>query len=89
MDGVDSSRDDQNTDEFQTSMLTRTPGIRLPTIASDCLVTRMLLHGKDAMNCGFKSVTIRTVGTDVAVPAIVAQCLVNPGRVYQTLSNSG
>ena len=32
--------------------------------------TRMLLHVKDAMNCGLKSVTIRTVGTDVVVLAV-------------------
>ena len=31
----------------------------------------MLLHVKDAMNCDFKSVMIRTVRTDVVVPAIV------------------
>ena len=32
--------------------------------------TRMLLHVKDAMNCGFKSVMLRTVGTNVVVLAI-------------------
>ena len=31
---------------------------------------RMLLHVKDSMNCGLKSVTIRTVVTDVVVVAV-------------------
>ncbi len=30
----------------------------------------MLLHVKDAINCGFKSVMIRIVGTDVVVLAV-------------------
>ena len=44
---------------------------------------RMLLHVKDPLKCGLKSVTIRTVGTDVVVVA---------GAHFQglqTLSNSG
>ena len=32
--------------------------------------TRMPLHVKDPMNCGLKTVTIRTVGTDVVVLAV-------------------
>ena len=32
--------------------------------------TKKLLRVKDAMNCGFKSVMIRTVDTDVAVLAV-------------------
>ena len=44
---------------------------------------RMLLHVKDPMNCGLKSVTIRTVGTDVVVVAVAHF------QGLQTLSNSG
>ena len=57
MDGVVSSRYGQNTDGLQSC----------PHEEAD---TRMLLHIKDAMNCGFKSVMIRTVDTDVFVLAV-------------------
>ena len=43
----------------------------------------MIRHVKDPMNCGLKSVTIRTVGTDVVV-VVVAHF-----QGLQTLSNSG
>ena len=54
MDGVVSSRYGQNTDGLQSC----------PHEEPD---TRMLLHIKDAMNCGFKSAMIRTVDTYVVV----------------------
>ena len=57
LNGVVSSRDDQNTYRLQPC----------PQEEAD---TRMLLHVKDAMNCGFKSVMIRTVDTDVVVLAV-------------------
>ena len=44
---------------------------------------RMLLHVKYPMNCGLKSVTIRTVGTEVVVIAVAHF------QGLQTLSNSG
>ena len=55
--GVVSSTDDQNT-------------YRLQPCSHEEADTRMLLHVKDAMNCGFKSVMIRTVDTDVVVLAV-------------------
>ena len=58
MDGVVSCGDGQNTD-----------GLQQPCSQEEA-DTRMLLHVKDAMNCGFKSVMVRTVGTDVAVLAV-------------------
>ena len=57
LNGVVSSRDDQNT-------------YRLQPCSQEEADTRMLLHVKDAMNCGFKSVMIRTVDTDVVVLAV-------------------
>ena len=57
MDGVVSSRYGQNTDGLQSC-------------SQEEADTRMLLHVKDAMNCGFKSVMIRTVDTDVVVVAV-------------------
>ena len=57
LNGVVSSRDDQNTDGLQPC-------------SHEEADTRMLLHVKDAMNCGFKSVMIRTVDTDVVVLAV-------------------
>ena len=57
LNGVVSSRDHQNTD-------------RLQPCSHEEADTRMLLHVKDAMNCGFKSVMIRTVDTDVVVLAV-------------------
>ena len=56
LDGVVSSRDGQNTDGLQT--------------CSHEEDTRMLLHIKDTMNSGFKSVMIRTVDTYVVVLAV-------------------
>ena len=57
LDGVVSSRDDQNTVGLQPCSLEEAD-------------TRMPLHVKDPMNCGLKAVTIRTVGTDVVVLAV-------------------
>ena len=57
LNGVVSSRDDQNID-------------RLQPCSHEEADTRMLLHVKDAMNYGFKSVMIRTVDTDVVVLAV-------------------
>ena len=57
LNGVVSSRDDQNTDGLQPC-------------SHEEADTRMLLHVKDAMNCGFMSVMIITVGTDVVVLAV-------------------
>ena len=57
LDGVVSSRDGQNTDI-------------LKTCSREEAVTRMLLHIKDTMNSGFKSVMIRTVDADVVLPAV-------------------
>ena len=58
MDGVVSCGDGQNTD-----------GLPQPCLQEEA-DTLMLLYVKDTMNCGFKSVMIRTVGTDVAVLAV-------------------
>ena len=58
LDGVVSSRDGQNTD-----------GLQQPCSHEDADI-RMLLHVKDAMNCGFQSVMTRTVDTDVVVLAV-------------------
>ena len=52
-----SSRDDQNSDGLQPC-------------SHEEADTRMLLHVKYAMNCGFKSVMIRTVDTYVVVLAV-------------------
>ena len=60
LDGFVSSSDDQNTDELQPCMLTRRS--KHPD-ASSC----QRRHG---MNCGFKSVMLRRVGTNVVVLAI-------------------
>ena len=49
--------DGQNTDEVQQC-------------SHEEADTRMLPHVKDAVNCGFKSVMIRTVDTDVVVLAV-------------------
>lgn len=57
LDSVISSRGDQNTDGLQPC-------------SHEEADTRMLLHVKDAMNCGYKSVMIRTVDTDVVVLAV-------------------
>ena len=57
MDGVVRSRHGQNTGGLQSC-------------SHEEADTRMLLHVKDAMNCGFKSVMIRTVDTDVVVLAV-------------------
>ena len=57
LDSVVSSRDGQNTDGLQPC-------------SHEEADTRMLLHVKDAMNCGFKLVMIRTVDTDVVVLAV-------------------
>ena len=57
LNGVVSSTDGQNTDGLQPC-------------SHEEADTRMLLHVKDAMNCGFKSVMIRTVDTDVVVLAV-------------------
>ena len=56
MDGVVRPRRGQNTD-----------GLLSCSHEADI---RMLHHVKDAMNCGFKSVMIRTVDTDVVVLAV-------------------
>lgn len=57
LDSVVSSRDDQTTDGLQPC-------------SHEEADTRMFVHVKDAMNCGFKSVMIRTVDTDVVVLAV-------------------
>ena len=57
LNGVVSSRDDQKTDGLQPC-------------SHEEADTRMLLRVKYAMNCGFKSVMIRTVDTDVVVLAV-------------------
>ena len=57
MDGIVISRHGQNADGLQSC-------------SQEEADTRMLLHVKDAMNCGFKSVMLRTVGTNVVVLAI-------------------
>ena len=56
-DGVIRSRDGQNTDGVQPC-------------SHEEADTRMLLHVKDPMNCGFTLVMIRTVDTDVVVLAV-------------------
>jgi hypothetical protein len=70
LDSVIISRNGQNTDGLQPC-------------SHEEADTRMLIHVKDAMNCGFKSVMIRTVDTDVIVLAVAHI------QVYQTLSNYG
>ena len=55
----------------------------VPTCSHEEAYIRMLLHVKDPMNCGLKSVTIRTVGTDVVVVDVAHF------QGLQTLSNSG
>ena len=57
LDGVVSSRDGQNTD-----------GLHL--CSHEEADIQMLLHVKYTMNCGFKSVIIRTVDTDAVVLAV-------------------
>ena len=57
LDGVVSSRDGQNTNGLQTC-------------SNEEADTRMLLHLKDTINSGFKTVMIRTVDTDVVVLAV-------------------
>ena len=57
LDGVISSRDGQNT-------------IGLQPCSHAEADTRMPLHVKYPTNCGLKTVTIRTIGTDVVVLAV-------------------
>ena len=64
-------RSDDNEDElflFLGKECQNTDGLQ-PCSHEEAYI-RMLLHVKYPMNCGLKSVTIRTVGTDVVVVAV-------------------